>query len=118
MADEPLSADRARGVRRILMATAGIAAVLVLASLTLLFGDYEVYGGIVLGIGVVLAGVALLTLRAVRDRQPAARRLSLLTATLLCVFSLPLMPIWVGLVTILAGVGLFVVVFAPEREAR
>jgi cytochrome bd-type quinol oxidase subunit 2 len=118
MAEQTLSDDRARGIRRLLMVTAGIAIALALLSLTLLLGGYAVYGGIVLGIAVVLVVASLLALRAVRDRRPDARRLSIVTAILLCVFSLPLMGVWVGLVTVLIGFGLLVVIYAPEREGR
>ena len=117
MADE-ISADRARGIRIMLMVTLGFAVVLlVLAVLILLNGD-GAYGTIVLVIAVVLGALGLLTLRAVRDRAPQARRLAFWTGVFLVVLSIPLMPILIGLLTVLAGFGLLVVVFAPERETK
>lgn len=118
MADELLSDDRATGIRRLLLVDLVLAAILVLLSVPLLFGDYEVYGGIVLGVAVVLGVAGTLALRAVQDRRPQARRLSLVTGGLLCLLSIPLMPIWIGLITVVAGIGLLVVVLAPERDAR
>ena len=118
MAEELLSEDRATGIRRLLIVTLALVAVLVLLSVPLLLGDYVIYGGIVLVSAAVLGVAGYLALRAVQDRQPEARRLSIVTGVLLCVLSVPLMPIWVGLITVVAGIGLLVVVFAPEREER
>ena len=113
---EPISDDRARGIRRLLLVTLAFAVVLVLLAVPLLLGSYQVYAVIVLGVAAVLGGLGLLTLRAVRDRAPGARRLSILTGVLMVVLSVPLMPIWVGLLTVVAGIGLLVVTLAPERE--
>jgi uncharacterized membrane-anchored protein len=114
---EEMSADRARGVRVLLMVTLGFAVVLlVLAILILLNGD-AAYGTIVLVIAGVLGALGLLALRAVRDRAPQARRLAVWTGVFLVVLSIPLMPILIGMLTVLAGIGLLVVVFAPERSA-
>ena len=115
MAGDVLSDDRATGIRRLLLVELALAAILVLISVPLFFDDYEVYGGIVLGIAVVLGVLGVLSLRAVQERRPQARRLSLWTGGMLCVLSILLMPIWIGLITVVAGIGLLVVVLAPVR---
>jgi hypothetical protein len=116
MADEVLSDERAKGIRRLLYVILAFTVVLVLLAVPLLLGDYEVYGVIVVVVAVVLAGSSGLALRAIRDRAANARRLSVVTGVLLVVLSVPLMPIWVGLLTVVGGIGLLVVVLAPERE--
>lgn len=118
MTEELLSDDRATGIRRLLLVTLGLVIILVVLSVPLLLGDYRIYGGIVLGVAVVLGVVGFLALRAVQDRMPNARRLSIWTGIALCVLSVPLMPIWIGLITVVAGIGLLVVVLAPERESE
>ncbi len=100
-----------------LLVTFGLAGVVILIAIPLLLGDYRVYGGIVLGIGVVLAASAFLAIKALGEGRPEARKWSYRTGGLLCLLSLPLMPIWIGLITVVAGIGLLVVVFAPEQEA-
>lgn len=117
MAGETLSDDRARSIRRLLLVDLVFAVVLVLLAIPLVVGDYARYGAIVLGIAVVLGALGYLALRAVREQQPRARRLSIITGILLVVLSIPLMPIWIGLLTVVAGIGLLVTVFAPERDA-
>ena len=116
MATELLTDDRAKGIRRLLLVVLGLVVVLVVVSVPLLLGDYLAYGGIVLAIAVVLGTLGTLSLRAVQERRPVARKLSFRTGLATCVLSLPLMPIWIGLLTIVAGIGLLVVVLAPERE--
>jgi hypothetical protein len=116
MGEELLSEDRATGVRRLLLVELVLAIILVVLSVPLLLGDYHLYGGIVLGVAVVLGVLGSMALRAVQDRSPRARRLSILTGAALCALSLPLMPIWIGLITVVAGIGLLVVVLAPERD--
>ncbi|HEU5036574.1 MAG TPA: hypothetical protein VFT70_06210 [Nocardioides sp.] len=118
MADETVSDDRATGIRRLLLVELVLAAILVLLSIPLLVGDYRVYGSIVLGIAVVLGALGSVALRAVQERRPQARRLSIATGIVLVVLSIPLMPIWIGLITVVAGIGLLVVSVAPEREDR
>ena len=113
---ETVSDDGARGIGRLLLVTLVLVAVLVALAIPLLVGDYRVYGSIVLGIAVVLGVTASLARRAVRQRTPAARRLSIVTGALVLVLSVPLMPIWVGLLTAVTGIGLLVVTLAPERE--
>ena len=113
---ELISDDRARGIGRLLVVVLVFAALLVLLAIPLLVGDYQVYGGIVVAIAAVLAVLALLTRRALRERRPSARRLSIVTGVAMVVSSLPLMPIWIGLLTVVAGIGLIVVSVAPERE--
>lgn len=117
MAADLISDDRATGIRRLLLVELALAAVLILLSVPLLFGDYEIYGGVVLGVAAVLGVLGFLALRAVQERRPQARRLSIWTGVALVVLSVLLMPIWIGLITVVAGIGLLVVVLAPEREA-
>jgi hypothetical protein len=114
---EEISADRARGIRVLVIVTLGFALVLLVLAILFLLHGSGAYGAIVLAIAVVLGALGLLTLRAVRDRAPQARRLAITTGVLLVVLSIPLMPILVGMLTVLAGIGLLVVVLAPERHA-
>lgn len=117
MAEQTVSDDRARGIARLLLVTLVLAALLALLAVPLLAGGYGFYGTIVLGIAVVLGAVGGLALRAVRRRTPVARRLSITTGVVMVVLSIPLMPIWVGLLTVVAGIGLLVVTLAPEQDA-
>jgi hypothetical protein len=117
MTSEVLTDDRARGIRRLLLVVLFLAIVLVVVSIPLLLGDYLVYGCLVLGIAVALGTLGVLSLRAVQQRRPGARKLTFRTGLATCVLSVPLMPIWIGLITIVAGIGLLVVLLAPEREA-
>ena len=110
-----LTADRTKVLRRLLFVILGFAVVLVLLALPLSFGDYEVYGAVVLAIGLVLGVAATLTLRAIRDRSPGARRLCIVTGVLTAALSVLLVPIWIGLLTVITGIGLLVITFAPER---
>ena len=116
MADETISADRARSIRRLLYVVLAFAVVLVVIAIPLLLGDYERYGTIVLVVAVVLGGTGGLALRAIRAGAANARRLVLTTGVLTVVLSVPLIPIWLGLLTVIAGIGLLVVTLAPERE--
>ena len=117
MTAEFFTETRTKGLRRLLGVILGITALLVVVSVPLLFGDYVRYGVIVLGIAVVLGASAWFSRAAVAEEAPHARRLTILTAILTIVFSLPLMGIWIGLITVIAGIGLLVVVVAPERNA-
>ena len=116
MSDVEVSDERAKGIRRLLYVVLGFAVVLLLLSLPLIFGDYVQYGVIVLAIAVVLGVLGWLAFRAVRARTGPARRLCLLTGVATIVLSVPLIPIWIGLLTAITGVGLLVVLLAPERE--
>ena len=118
MAEDPtLSADRARSIGRLLYVVLAFAVVLVVIAIALLLGDYERYGVIVLVIAVVLGGLGGLSLRAVRAGAANARRLVIATGVVTVVLSVPLVPIWLGLLTVITGIGLLVVTLAPEREA-
>ena len=116
MTELVLTEDSARGVRRLLMVNLGFAAVLVALAMPLVAGSYRVYGTILLGIAVVLGVVGYLALRAVRERRPVARQLCIMTGILLLVLSVPLMPIWIGLLTVVTGIGLLFVTLSAERE--
>ena len=115
---EFLTDDRAKLLRRLLYVVLGFAAVLVLLGLPLVLGDYGRYGAIVLAIAGVLGALGWATLRAVQERLEGARRLCLVTGVATVVLSVPLMPVWIGLLTVITGVGLLVVTVAPEREPR
>ncbi|GAA1807707.1 hypothetical protein GCM10009795_061100 [Nocardioides hankookensis] len=116
MSDVAISDERAKGIRRLLYVVLGFALVLFLLGLPLVFGDYLQYGLIVLGIALVLAVLGGVALQAVRGRTGPARRLCIVTGVATVVLSVPLIPIWIGLLTAITGVGLLVVVVAPERE--
>ena len=118
MSTEFLTDDRATGIRRLLYVTLGFAVLLVLLALPLVLGDYQRYGLIVALIGVVLGASAGLALRAVLRRADSAKRLCVLTGALTILLSVPLIPIWIGLLTVVTGIGTLVVVLAPERDPR
>jgi hypothetical protein len=115
--EEPISADRARGMTRMLYLTLGVGVALVLLGLGLVAKSNPVYGAIVVGIAVVVGACGVLALRMLQTGAPPARRWSIATGVLLVVLSVPLIPIWVGLLTAVFGIGLLVVVVAPEKEA-
>jgi hypothetical protein len=113
---EAISADRARGIRRLLYVVLGFSVVLVVLGLPLVFGDYVRYGLIVLGIALVLGVLGGLSLQAVVNGAGYARRLCIATGITTVVLSVPLIQVLVGLLTAVTGIGLLVVVLAPERE--
>jgi hypothetical protein len=118
MAETPvISAKRAKGIRRVVLvglALAGIAAAL---GVLLLFRDYGRYGVMVLVVAAALGGFGYVALRSLRDLPPTARRNCIQAGILFLVLSVPLVPIGIGLLTAITGVGLLVVVLAPEHEA-
>jgi hypothetical protein len=118
MGEVELSAERAKGIRRLLYVILGFTVVLVILGLPLVLGDYLRYGLIVIGVALVLGIVGGLALQAVRGGSASAKRLSIVTGVLTIVLSVPLIPIWIGLLTAVTGIGLLVVVVAPEREAQ
>ena len=119
MSDEEFLTDaRAKGIRRLLYVVLGFAAVLVFLGLPLVFGSYLRYGVIVLAIAVVLSVVGGLALQATRTGAETAKRLTVITGVLTIVLSVPLIPIWIGLLTAVTGIGLLVVTVAPEREPQ
>ena len=71
---------------------------------------------VVLVIAAVYGVLGGLALRAVERRAPAARRLSSLTGVVVIVLLRAAGRILIGLLTVIAGVGLLVVTIAPERE--
>ncbi|GAA4753784.1 hypothetical protein GCM10023350_43870 [Nocardioides endophyticus] len=116
--EEFLTADRAKSIRRLLYVVLGFAAVLVFLGLPLVFGSYLRYGVIVLCIALVLSVVGGLALQATRTGAETAKRLCIVTGVLTLVLSVPLIPIWIGLLTAVTGIGLLVVTVAPDREPR
>ena len=118
MTEEFLSEGRAKILRRLLVVVLAIAGLLALLSIPAFAGGYPKDGVIFLGIGGTLAASSWLARAAVLEGAPNARRLSILTGVLTLLFSVPLMQIVVGLLTVVVGIGLLVVVFAREREPR
>jgi len=112
----PLSDDRVRSMGRLLVVDLALAVVLVLAAVALLAGGAGRYGWVVLGIAVVLGALGAVSLRLTRRRSPAARRLTVVTGVVMVVLSVPLVEIWIGLLTVIAGIGLLVVTVGPEKE--
>lgn len=117
MSEQILSEDRAKGIRRLLYVILAITVVLLLLGLPLVFGSYVRYGIIVIAVAVVLGVLSGLALQAVRAGTEKARPLSIVTGVATLVLSVPLIPIWIGLLTAVTGIGLLVVTVAPEREA-
>lgn len=118
MADGPdfLTDDRTKVLRRLLVVVLALAAVLVLLGLVFVgTGDHD-GGSVVIGIGAVYALLAGLAVRAVGTRSPLARRLVIATGIVVIVLSVLIVGILVGLLTVIAGVGLLVVTFAPDRD--
>jgi hypothetical protein len=116
MTSEVMSADRARGIRRMLLVSFGLAGILVILAIPLVLGDYQIYGLIVLGVGLVIGASSFVANKLLGEGRPEARKWAYRTGALLCILSIPLMPIWIGLITVIAGIGLLVVVFAPDKE--
>jgi hypothetical protein len=118
MADASLiSEERGKGIRRLLLVCLGLAVLIVVFAVLLLANGYGRYGSVVLVVAAAMGGTAGLALRALRDQLPAARRICLLAGVLMLVLSVPLVPIWIGLLTAITGVGVLVVTLAPEHEA-
>jgi len=113
----PLSDGRVRSMGRLLVVALVLAVVLLLVAVALLVGGAGRYGSVVLGIAVVFAVLGSVSLRMTRRRSPAARRLTIVTGVAMVVLSVPLVEILVGLLTVVAGIGLLVVTVAPEHEA-
>lgn len=118
MSAEFLTEDRAKGIRRLLYVTLGMAGIVGLLGLPLIFGSYRRYGLVVLVVALVLGALGGLSLRAVRHGSDSARRLCIVTGILTVVLSVPLIKLWMGLLTAITGIGLLVVVLAPERDPQ
>jgi hypothetical protein len=112
-----ISAERAKGIRRLVLVGLGLAGVVAVSGVLLVANDYGRYGLVVLVVAAALGGSGYVALRALRDLPPTARRSCILAGVLFLVLSLPLVPIWIGLLTAITGVGMLVVVLAPEHEA-
>jgi hypothetical protein len=116
--EEFLTPERAKGIRRLLYVVLGFAVVLVVLGLPLVFGSYLRYGVIVLAVAVVLAVLGGLALQATRTGAATAKRLCVITGVATLVLSVPLVPIWIGLLTAVTGIGLLVVTVSPDKEPR
>jgi phosphatidylserine synthase len=117
MSEEFLSPGRVPALRNLLFAVLGLAALLVMVALVLFAGDDRAGGVVTLVIAAAYGALTWLSWRAVRTRSESARRTIVLTAVVVIVLSVLLVKILVGLLTVIAGVGLLMVAFAPEREA-
>jgi hypothetical protein len=115
---EFLSDDRAKVLRRLLYAVLALAGLLVLLGLLFLGGGDASGGTVVLAIAAVDGLLAGASLRAVVTRAPSARRLVIVTGIVVVLLSVLIVGILVGLLTVIAGIGLLVITFAPERESR
>lgn len=112
-----MSESRARALRRLMLLTVGIAVVLaVVAVLLFLDEDYRAYAAVVLGVALAHGASAGFTLRALPARGEAARRGSIVTGALLLLLSLPLIGIFLGLITAVAGIGVLFVTLSREPE--
>ena len=118
MSEEFLSPGRVPVLEKVLYAVLGLAAVLAVVALVLIAGDDGAGGLVALAIAAVYGAMAWLSLRAVRSRSESARRTVVLTAVVVIVLSVLLVKILVGLLTVIVGVGLLMVTFAPEREPQ
>lgn len=115
MVTEFLTEGRVKPLRRLLMVGLGLSAVVALLAIPLLVGDLVRYGVVVLVVAAALATAAWVTLRAVRDGAETARRLCVLTGALYVLLSLPLMPIWLGLLTVVLGIAVLFVTLARDQ---
>lgn len=113
-----LSESRARGLHRLLLVVLGLMALTLLIGVVLLAGGYPQFGAVVVVVAVVVGACAGLSLRNLPDRGRPARTWCIATAIVLILGSVPLVTVWIGLLTVVAGVGLLFAVLAPERDPR
>lgn len=118
MSEEFLSAGRVPSLQKLLYVVLGLAGVLVVVALILVLGGDGSGSVVVLVIAAAYALMAWLSLRAVKERSPSARRTIILTAVVVIVLSVLLVGILIGLLTVIAGIGLLIVTVAPEREGQ
>lgn len=114
--EEVLSEGRITGLRRLLLATCAMAGVIVVIAAIVAGNGYGRFAVVMIVCAALLAFSAGLTLRALPRRDETAKRLCILTAITLILVSLPLVSIVVGTITVIGGVGMLVVLFAPERD--
>jgi len=118
MDEEFLSEGRVPSLQKLLYVVLGLAAVLVVVAPILALGGDGAGAVVVLVIAAAYALMAWLSLRAVKERSPSARRTIVLTAAVVIVLSVLLVGILIGPLTVICGVGLLIVTFAPEREPK
>ncbi len=118
MSEEFLSPGRVPTLQKLLVAVLAAAAVLVVVALVLVAGSDGAGGVVTLVIAAIYGLLGWLSLRAVRERSESARRTIVLTAVAVIVLSVLLVKILLGLLTVILGVGLLMVTFAPEREPQ
>ena len=111
-----ISEERAKGIRRLLYVGLGFTVLVALSGVLLLVNDFGRYGVVVLVVAAALGGSGYVGIRALRDDLTTSRRVCILVGVLFMVLSVPLIPIWIGLLTGLTGIGLLIVVLAPEHE--
>ena len=111
-----LTAGRAKILRNLLLALLGLALVLLLIGLLLLATGDGQGGTVVLGVAVTYAVLGGLSLRAVLGSGPQAKSLIIATGIVVIVLSVLIIGILIGLFTVIVGVGLLAITFAPDRE--
>ena len=113
-----LSPGRTAVLRNLLGVVLGFGALLALIGVVFAVAG-DVRGGVtVLVIGAIFGALGGLSLRAVQQGAPAARRLVIATGLVVIVLSVLTIGILVGLLTVILGVGLLAVTFAPDQDAR
>ena len=115
---EFLTPARVKPMCRVLYVVLGLAAVLLLLGIVLLAGGNG-RGGVLLVVLAALYGLlAGVSLRAIRAGSPWARRVVIATGVVVTVSSVLTVGIFIGLLTVIAGVGLVALSLAPEREPQ
>lgn len=108
---------RVKALRRVLLVDVVLAALMVPLSV-LFFVDGPAKGGVMLlVIALVIGASAWFARRAVIGGADTARRLTVMTALLTIIFSLPLIYLLIGFLTVVVGVGLLFLAYSAEREA-
>ena len=115
---EFLTPARAKPLRRLLYVVLGLAAVLLVLGILFLVGGSGRGGVLLVVLAVVYGALAGGSLRAIQAGAPWARRLLLATGVVVIVSSVLTVGIFIGLLTVIAGVGLVALSVAPEREPQ
>jgi hypothetical protein len=114
---EVISADRAKGIQRLLWVALACAIVAAVFSVLAATGGNTPYSITLAVVAVVLIACSVYTLRALPERDLRARRGAIATGAMLLLLALPAVQIWTGLIMAIAGVGMLFVVFSRDAEA-
>lgn len=114
---ELISADRAKGIKRLLWVALGCGLVTAVFAVFAATGGNKKYAVTLAVIAAVLVACSGYTLRLLPERDLRARRGALATGVLMLLLALPAVQIWVGLIMAIGGVGLIFVVLSKEVEA-